>query len=295
MGSGRPLRIRRQLGHQHRQRVSGWRSVLAQHLVGPRRRRVCARRAPGHQGRADRRRGTRAGHPGQGCLAVMWRSALRRDAPQRHRRCARGTEQPAAAASAAAGRPLRSAATACAVRRDGRPAARGSASAAGGPLRSAATACTVRRDGRPAARGSASAAGGPVRSAATACTVRRDGRPTARGSASAAGGPVRSAATACTVRRDGRPTARGSACTAGRPVRTARACTVRRDGRPTPRGTSCTAGRGTARACTVRRDGRPTPRGTSASRRSPAGSADCASDGLAGGGELGCRRRPGNA
>ncbi len=199
----------------------------------------------------------------------------------------------AAAASAPAGRPLRSAATACAVRRDGRPAARGSASAAGGPLRSAATACTVRRDGRPTARGSASAAGRPLRSAATACTVRRDGRPTARGSASAAGRPVRSAATACTVRRDGRPTARGTACTAGRG--TARACTVRRDGRPTPRGTSCTAGRGTARACTVRRDGRPTPRGTSASRRSPAGSADCASDGLAGGGELGCRRRPGNA
>ena len=34
MGPGRPLRIRRQLGHQHRQRLPGRPAVLPEHLVG---------------------------------------------------------------------------------------------------------------------------------------------------------------------------------------------------------------------------------------------------------------------
>ena len=88
MGPGRELRIRRQLGHQHRQRIPGRTAVLAEHLVGPRRRRVRAGRASGHQGRADRRRRARAGQPGQGRLADVRRGPLRRHTAQRHRRAA---------------------------------------------------------------------------------------------------------------------------------------------------------------------------------------------------------------
>ncbi len=68
------LRIRRQLGHQHRQRLPGRTAVLAEHLVVPRRRRVRARRAHGHQGRADRGRRARARQPGQGRVAGLRRA-----------------------------------------------------------------------------------------------------------------------------------------------------------------------------------------------------------------------------
>ena len=105
----------------------------------------------------------------------------------------------------------------------------------------------------------------------------------------------RRTARACTVRRDGRPAARGTASAADDPSHRRHRPRLHRSTRWPPR---CPRHhlrrrRGTARAGTVRRDGRPASRGATASRRSPAASADCASDGLAGGGELGCRRRPG--
>ena len=82
MGPGRQLRVRRQLGDQHRQRLPRRPAVLAGHLVRPRRRRVRARGAPGHQGRADRRRRARAGRPGQGRLAGLRHAASPRSTPR---------------------------------------------------------------------------------------------------------------------------------------------------------------------------------------------------------------------
>ena len=92
----------------------------------PRWRRVRARRPPGHQGRADRRRRARAGQPGQGRLADMrpGRCPARRRATSSTTAARRRRPERRAAASAAV-QPVRSAAAAAAraVRRAGRPAA----------------------------------------------------------------------------------------------------------------------------------------------------------------------------
>ena len=77
MGPGRTLRIRRQLGHQHWQRLSRWTAVLLRHLGVPWRWPVRACREHGHQGRADRGRRARARQSGQGRVAGMWWPVVR--------------------------------------------------------------------------------------------------------------------------------------------------------------------------------------------------------------------------
>ena len=72
--------------HQHRQRIPGRAAVLAGHLEVARRRRVRAVRAPGHQGRADRGRRARAGHPGPRRVAGLRQGPVQRHPAQRGRR-----------------------------------------------------------------------------------------------------------------------------------------------------------------------------------------------------------------
>ncbi len=166
---GRALRIWRQLGHQHRQRIPGRAAVLARDLVLARWRRVRPRRAHGLQGRADRRRRARAGHSGPRRLAGVRHRPVGLDATQRARGCASAPGQPRRERSAAASAAVR-------TRRGRRPAARR-------PDGSPATARRHRAAGRPAARRaaasspactrSASAAGRPGRAARCAPSRRR--------------------------------------------------------------------------------------------------------------------------
>ncbi|MCV7084127.1 16S rRNA (adenine(1518)-N(6)/adenine(1519)-N(6))-dimethyltransferase RsmA [Mycolicibacterium insubricum] len=69
LGRAGQLRVRRQLGHQHRQRLLRRRAVRRRHLAGPRWRQVRTARRPGHPRRADRHRFEDPGRAGLGRLA----------------------------------------------------------------------------------------------------------------------------------------------------------------------------------------------------------------------------------
>nr|AAV32821.1 resuscitation promoting factor [Mycobacterium avium subsp. avium] len=85
MGSGSPLRVRRQLGHQHRQRLPRRCAVQREHLGRARRRRVRAVGRAGHPGATDRGRRAGAGHPGPRRVAGVRGAAVRPDPARRTR------------------------------------------------------------------------------------------------------------------------------------------------------------------------------------------------------------------
>ena len=224
MGQGRTLRIRRQLGDQHRQRIPGRAAVLAWYLEVSRRRRIRACRTPGHKGRADRGRRARAEHPGPRRVAGLRYRVVQRHATQRRQRARasgrRGPERRVAPA-ATAFRPVR-AATARTVR-SARGAAAGSPAATARPHSrrrphpTAPSPLDAPLLGGAAARNPAATAFRPVR-AATARTVR-SARGAAAGSPAASASPSASRATSSTGargRRTRRATAGGSARAAAR-------------------------------------------------------------------------------
>ncbi|CAA9223375.1 MAG: Phage tail tape measure protein, partial [uncultured Blastococcus sp.] len=77
----RPVRVRRQLEHQHRQRLLRRSAVQLADVAGSRRWRVRPAGGPGHTGSADRGRRTGPAHPGRRRLAD-----LREAAPPGHDR-----------------------------------------------------------------------------------------------------------------------------------------------------------------------------------------------------------------
>ncbi len=85
MGSGSPLRIRRQLGHQYRQRLPRRRAIQLKHLGFARRRPVRAVGRTRHQGSADRRGRAGARHPGSWRLARVRRPPVGPHPARRHR------------------------------------------------------------------------------------------------------------------------------------------------------------------------------------------------------------------
>ncbi|VXA90343.1 hypothetical protein CURTO8I2_10035 [Curtobacterium sp. 8I-2] len=112
LGPARAVRVRRQLGHQHRQRLLRRPAVQPRHLAGERWRwqpRLRQPRGP------DRRRRARPRLAGLGCLARMLRPAR----TERHQRCGSRSGRAGARAGSGSGRA-------------GRPAAGGSGS---GPRR----------------------------------------------------------------------------------------------------------------------------------------------------------------
>ena len=235
-----------------------------EHLVRPRRRRVRPRRAPCHQGRADRRRGARAGHSGPGCLADVRRTGLSGATPRNVVDDAlaglNNLLPPPPPVDPFAPPPPPAPFDAMAAPPPEAPPGGRSPRTAATARRGAAGACTVRRDGRPASRGSRRF----LRHLRPLLRHRRrDGRPASRGTRPLRGPSTRSGRRSAgtppapdgTVRRDGRrrfPTApplpddtsagpadRGSRRAIGRPTGTS----------PTHRPRSTAAGVGTARRC----------------------------------------------
>ena len=75
VGRARLLRVQRQLGHQHRQRLLWRRAVQPEHLEAPRWTALRAARRPRHPRRADRNRRGHSGAAGLGRLAGMQRQS----------------------------------------------------------------------------------------------------------------------------------------------------------------------------------------------------------------------------